>query len=587
MTAAPTVAAVRLRVRAAAGISADTCAVGVLFLLTGVLALFTWGAWGDMSIDTGYDVLAGIRVAGGELPYADFVYYYGPLAPLVLGFAELFGGGLGPALVVGFATTAAIVVATYALARLLAGPLAAFLAAAFTAAVAFEPTNYSYVLPHTYSATFGLLLTLLFLLAIARERVGLAGLCAGLVALTRPEFALAVAVAAGVWLVVRGRAGLLRRGEILRLAVPALALPAAVYGVLAVLVGPHQLLLENLYPIDELRAGGNEILRSYAPFTLSSFADLGLKLLAYAAGTAALLALAGGVAKAGRFWGGVFAAAATAIAAAAATADPEALRSGLYLATEWIPAGAVIAFAVLAIRAWRRREISPTAHLELLAVAALTVLVGRMYVGFVFHAAPFEQPSAYMAPFAGLFLARLHLGRLARTPAAATAGAIWLAFIVAAGAGLSVKDARAEGGVVKGPGGTLHATTAEAATYNGVLEWITAGSAPGDPVLIAPQLTTLYVLSGREDPLDRLSLLPGVFAVPGEERSLIAQLESSGVRMAVIDRSRFTWYGHTRLGDSFGRRLEAWLEENFVRVKTFRSGDPTPRTVEIWVWKGS
>jgi hypothetical protein len=58
-------------------VSADTVAITALAVLTAVLVALTWGAWGDFGRDTGYDVVAGARVAHGDLPYRDFTYYYG------------------------------------------------------------------------------------------------------------------------------------------------------------------------------------------------------------------------------------------------------------------------------------------------------------------------------------------------------------------------------------------------------------------------------------------------------------------------------------------------------------------------------
>jgi hypothetical protein len=585
VTAAPTVAAARLRESAAAGISADACAVGVLFVLSGVLALFTWGSWGDIASDTGYDVVAGARVASGELPYSDFIYYYGPLAPAVLGLAALLGGtGLGSAVAVGLVIAGAIVACTYTLARLVTGPLGAFLAAAVTAGVAFEPTNFSFVLPHTYSATLALLFTLGFLLALARNKTATAGTCAALVALTRPEFAAAVVVGGALWVVLRFRARMITRAELVRLVAPALAVPAAVYGVLLVLVGPHRLLFENLYPIDELRQGPNTVLGAYAPFTLSSFAEISLKLAAYAAGTAVLLGLAGGVARVGRRWGGVFAAAAVIAGMAAATANPEALRSGLYYAYAWIPLGAVLALGLMALRAWRLRERSPLAQLELAILAVLVVLAAKTYNYFIFHAAPNEQLAAYVVPFAALFLVRVHVR--GRGPAL-VAGALWLSFIAATGLGLTIKDARAESGTVTGPHGSLRATPTEAATYNAVLNWIEAGSRPGGPILLAPELSSLYTLSGRVSPLDRISLLPGALHAPSAERAAIAQLERANVNLVVIDARPFTEYGQRAFGASYDRTLAAWLRKNFALARTYVSGDPKPRPVEVWVRRGT
>ena len=79
-----------------------TRAVALLGGLCTLLVLLTWGTWGDVARDTGYDLVAGARVAHGELPYADFTYYYGPLAPALLGLASWLGGaGLAPMLALG------------------------------------------------------------------------------------------------------------------------------------------------------------------------------------------------------------------------------------------------------------------------------------------------------------------------------------------------------------------------------------------------------------------------------------------------------------------------------------------------------
>jgi hypothetical protein len=199
----------------------------------------------------------------------------------------------------------------------------------------------------------------------------------------------------------------------------------------------------------------------------------------------------------------------------------------------------------------------------------------------MFHAAPHEQLAVYAAPFAALFLVRVHVR--GRGPALA-AGVLWLGFVAAAGLGLTLKDARAESASVTGAYGTLKATPSEAATYNAVLDWITAGTRPGDPVFIAPQLTTLYTLSGRVSPLDRISLLPGALTHPANERAAIAQLDRSGVRVAVIDKRPYSEYGGQKsFGQSFDRLVAKWLHQHFLRARTFHSGDPTPRPIEIWV----
>src|SRR5207244_3262998 len=81
---------------------------------------------------------AGTRFAHGELPYVDYVYWYGPLAPALLGLAAKLGGaGVVPFVGLGLAVAFLILAATYALARTFVGPLGAFLATALVAPLAF------------------------------------------------------------------------------------------------------------------------------------------------------------------------------------------------------------------------------------------------------------------------------------------------------------------------------------------------------------------------------------------------------------------------------------------------------------------
>ena len=228
------------------------------------------------------NAIFGWRVAHGQIPYVDYVYYYGPLAPFALGLFSLVGGdGMVPALAFGLLVACGILGATYALARTLLAPLGAFLATAIVLPVAFSSNQFSYVDPHTHSATLALLLALLFLLAMnrfsvteSRRWLGAAGTCAGLALLTRPEFAAAILLGAAVWLWARRRSRTAQGREVLVFAAPALAIPALVYGAFMTAVSPHRLLFENLYPRDFYHAAASTMLKARAPLTLSVSSSL-------------------------------------------------------------------------------------------------------------------------------------------------------------------------------------------------------------------------------------------------------------------------------------------------------------------------
>jgi len=591
--AAPTAVAPRARSRLLRLAAADVVAVAGLAVLCAALLAVAWRTWGDLGSDTGYDLVAGARVAHGSLPYTGFVYYYGPLAPFVVGLATWLGGaGLAPAVGLGIVLALAIVAATYALARTQTTPVGAFAAAAIAAPLALGPGNLSFVLPHSESATVGILLLLCFLLAATRfaatDRPAwlvAAGACAGLISLTRPEDEAAVVAAACVFYVVRVRTRDRGFGGAARLFGPAALVPAAVYGAFAASVSLHRLVADNLYPVHELRAGGNRVLRLTAPLTAGSFASLAGKLVLYCAGVAALLLVACALERRGRLRSSAIAALAGAAVTLAAVAAmrPETVRYYLHYAYGWIPAGAVVAVVVL-LRRYRRHGGGWTAadHVALATTVVLAVLAAKTYAGFLFFSRP-PQFAVYAAPFAVVFLARLHLVELARSRSALALGAAWLLVLAVLGIGLATKDARAKSVLVQGPQGALAASPADAPAYQAALRWIDSRTRSGDAVLLGPQLTALYTLSGRTDPLPQISLLPGALHDARAERDAMQRLQRAHVRLAIIDRRRFPEYGNTTFGGSFDRVLAALIRQRFAHVATLRGGGPKPRVLDVWL----
>jgi hypothetical protein len=576
------------RLRLALG--ADTLALVGLAAVYAGLAAATWGTWGDLDSDTGYDVVAGSLVAQGQLPYADFVYYYGPLAPLLAGLVTWLGGaGVTAVVALGLLVTAGIVAATYALARTFVGPLGGFLAAALTTAVAFIPNNYSYVLPHTMAATLGTLLLLCLLLALARlarrDTTGwtvAAGLLLGLLTLTKPEPTLAGVAAVAAWLLARRWAGRSVGRTTATLAGAALAVPVLVYGAFLLSVSPHTLFLENLFPADTISGGGDVLLRARMPLTLESFVELGGRAVVYAAGLGLILALAKlaerpglgrGVAAGLVLTGGL-------AACAAALVNPEALRHGLQFVYGWVPFGAAAGAVWLLVRA-RRRSLGERDDLRLAAAVALAAVAATAYNGFYLHA-HFPQMAVYYAPLVAVFLAELHLRTLGRSRPAALLGIAWLAFLVAAGTGLTLKDARAESVTVHGPEGSLAETPAEAHMYATALAAIERETAPGDRILVLPLLTGLEALSGREPGLPEISVLPGVLERENGERDALAYLQAHPVDLVVTDDRAWPAYGRGAFGESFGLALATWIEETYERVATVSAGTAEPRTLTIW-----
>ena len=254
-------------------VSARGSAIGLLLFLI-LLSAMSWRRWGNPELDAGADLTVADLIAhDGYLPYEDVRYFYGPAGIYSLALAfKLFGSSFTVAFVFGYLQAGAILGVFYALARRWVEPLTAALATAVLAAIGFSGTLFNFVLPHTNSATFGLLFVLVELLALARGRPLLAGLAAGGAALTRPEFAIVAAVtllaaALGRWREAGWRAGL---REALVLCLPALVVAGAVLGGFALAVGADRLFFENLIPLDFTRVAGFRFQQNWAPFTIES-----------------------------------------------------------------------------------------------------------------------------------------------------------------------------------------------------------------------------------------------------------------------------------------------------------------------------
>ena len=261
----------------------DRHVLAALAVCFAALTALTWRRWGVPEIDAGAELSTADLVKHGALAYRDVRYYYGPLGLYSLALAfKLMGTSFTTAFAFGLVQAAAIIAAFYALARQWLAPLTAGLASAIVLAIGFSGTAFDFVLPHTDSATFGLLAVLLMLLALARERLVLAGAMAGLVGLTRPEFEAVALAALAAYVLATWRMSNSREAAraAWRLALPAVAIPLAVLGWFAARAGLSVLVSENLWPVKFIGVGARTE-SSWMPLTPSSLIGLGLRAAIY------------------------------------------------------------------------------------------------------------------------------------------------------------------------------------------------------------------------------------------------------------------------------------------------------------------
>ncbi|HWH95013.1 MAG TPA: hypothetical protein VNT03_14220 [Baekduia sp.] len=600
------------RVRALS-LTAERVAVLSVAAVSILLVVLTWNRWGDVWLDSGYDLVAAAKVSHANAPYIDFDYTYGPLGPLLLGAVfEVLGISIGASVAFGLVVASAVVGLSYAVARTLVGPSTAACVGVLTAVPAFSNSNVSFVQPHAYGATLGVLLILAGLLVIARFASGgdrrllpVLGLITGLTALTRHECFGAMALAVGVWSLVRIARSGARRRELADMAIvvgSAAAVGFAGYGAFLVAAQVHgtltldQLLHENLFPRGLLRDSVAVVFKTLAPGTAQSFVNLLAVTLGYAAGVAVLLGLARAIDAGGRRRQAAIALCVMALVVGAIVllARPDTVRFYLKYAFAWIPAGACLAAALLVWRGVRRRGAAWGAADQIAMLVSL-LLVGLSYSVYArywpYPNPDYPQETAYGMAVVATFLAWLHLRelpalRVASPRTVRALGTGWIAALAVICAALLIHDARDEPFSVKGTGGTMHTTAVDGPTLQKAVDLIQAQTRRSEPVLLAPQMTSLYVMTGRQDPLPQLSLLPGALDGPAAEDAAIRTLDNSGVRLAIIDRTPLTRYDAGSFGIGYDRRIGAWLRRNFTHTTTLRgtpAGGAEPRILDVWL----
>jgi hypothetical protein len=571
--------------------SADGVAVAALGLLIVLLAAISWRKWGTPEIDAGSELTAAAEAAHGHLPYADVRYFYGPLGIYTLaGAFKLFGASLSTAYALGLLLTVAIGGSFYALARQLLRPLAAALSTAVLLAIGFSGTQFNFVLPHTNSATFGLLLLLLELLALTRGRPLLAGLAIGLAGLTRVEFAAVAGLAALAWVVGTWRTEG-RRAALVALAWmagPAVAIPLAVLGALASSVGAHRLFLENLWPVDFLRIAGFNAYREWTPFDAASVASslargaIYLSLLAGLVATAVKLRGARGLDRLRALWPLATAGLGVAFLIAAwrvvgvfpgAREAVQEESTQLLLGMSWLPLLSLAA-ALLVTYSFLRRRPAPLSGawpLDLALACAAVLLCSRAYDEFTMSsAAPY-----YAAP-AVLLLGLLHQRVGDRWPAARPA--VMAAFgAVAAGIVLYTTVALYpdKTTAVHTAAGTYIGDDRSAAAQQEAIDFVRTRTAPGEPVLALPADAGLYFLAERPQPLYENMFLPGLLDTRADERAAIARLEREHVRYALLSTRDTSAFDSGRFGSGYDRLLGDYLRSGRL-VATFGNVQAAP-----------
>lgn len=173
-----------------------------------VMLVWTWGAWLHPVIDFGRELYVPWQITEGKVLFRDLAWFNGPLSQYInAGLFSVFGVGLRTLVVGNVVFLAGVLVVLYhwiagvsdRLTATVATGLAIFL---FGFSQLDQVPNFNWVCPYSHELTHGVGLSILTLFLLTRwlrrpalVPLGIAGLAAGLVVLTKPEVLLALLLA--------------------------------------------------------------------------------------------------------------------------------------------------------------------------------------------------------------------------------------------------------------------------------------------------------------------------------------------------------------------------------------------------------
>ena len=185
----------------------------VLSMIAFSCAVKTWANWGDLRIDTGRELYIPQAMLAGKALYRDLLCPYGPLAPyLNTALLYAFGAHLNVLYILGIALVVISAFLIYFIGLEYLSSSGSLVISVAYLLQAFQPGLFNLVLPYSYAASYGSLLSLLFVYILLRHfhaggnayLIG-AGILAGMATAAKIEFGAACFLTLGLYLLFQVR----------------------------------------------------------------------------------------------------------------------------------------------------------------------------------------------------------------------------------------------------------------------------------------------------------------------------------------------------------------------------------------------
>jgi hypothetical protein len=565
------------------------CALGSLVVLWAAQLTLTWGAWGDLTIDSGHEMYVPALLAGGKTLYRDTWFMYGPAGPYFNDYLfRLFGIHLSVLYWAGAFSSLASAVMLYLTGMYLSSWLMGWTAGAVLLLESFGSSLFCFPLPYSFSAVYGCLLGCIFVYAAVRASDSpgsswmiCVGVLAGTELLMKPEFGLACYATLSALLLFRWlkqrSVGLLARDVVAIL--PGVALCAWTIRWMISIGGLDFLTQENLvvWPTSYFMKMFGKMRLERSGFSLTAdtlegvvwrAAGLGLVLLGvyafllWKAKTQRSILMRIAVAVILAFYFARF---------LIISDDPNPLLAALSLV--FFPRDMVIYIGIAALfvswQWWKEMSAGKfpiSAGLPILLIYSST-LAFRILTKMM----PFEYAIYYNGAvvLSFLLLFRCVIPRQSRSRRFVYLGELALAMgCLALVAIPTLQDEyfAVDHIPLVTPRGTVRLDKFKKPGYEAAIRFMREKASHGQTVLSVPEDTSLYFLSETECPIRVYSLTPGVIA-PGRMMSgVIQEIETRRVDYLLWSNRIFPEYGVPVFGRDFDLELADYLKTHYRSV---------------------
>lgn len=579
-----------------------SAALFALVVLWAMKVYSTWGAWGNLTIDSGHEMYVPLLLAEGKQLYRDAWFTYGPPSAYLNSYLfRLFGLHLNVLYWAGCLSALGSATFLYLAGMRLSSWLVGWTAAAVLLAEAFPPSLFCFPLPYAFAAVYGCLLACVFLWLILNSAASTrwwwmfaAGTISAVALLMKPEFGIAAYVTVGILIVerrFRQRSGKFLLQDILAI-LPGIVVCAVIIHWMVGIAGVDFITQENIvsWPTSYFMKTYGKMWLARNGFSLA-IPDLYRALIR----TLPLLG-AGFVAYCYLWWKRSDRTAQAAkgmlallLVVSIVQEDFQSFISSPAYAVEnslariFFPQDMVL-YVVLAACAfwwyfWRKgaKESEPGIPLVLTFTALLSF---RILEGMK----PAEYPIYYNGPvvLCFLLLARLVIPRAGRTRRFIFVGeaVICLACLtVVAMHARSIEQDTKNYVPLRTERGTIRVPKGMAAAYTEAIGFMKEKAALGELVLSIPEDTSLYFLSGTYCPTRVYSFTPGAVAPGKMTDDTIREIEAKRVRYLLWSNRTFAEFGVPVFGTDFNQALGDYFKAHYRPVRRL-----VPLTGSMWDW---